>query len=179
MTHPDFRALYADLADRLQRAITSTKADYFYHEDREAIDHSRAALTDEPVPEGPSDEDIMGLMPQQMHEDLAAAARAMAGFDSPKAAMGAIRNILNCHAVHHARAVLARYGAQAVPVVDVRYEFAVYDALTDEPHAGGEAPTLEEAQREGQHYFAMYSEDGTVRLELRRVEMLPQPEAQP
>ena len=66
-----------------------------------------------------------------------------------------------------------------VPVADVRYEFAVYDALTDEPHAGGEAPTLEEAQREGQNYFAVYSEDGPMRLELRRVEMLPQPEVQP
>jgi hypothetical protein len=66
--------------------------------------------TPEPVSEGPSNEDIMALMPPQMHEDLAAAARAMAGFDSPKAAMGAIRNILNCHAVDHARAVLARWG---------------------------------------------------------------------
>jgi hypothetical protein len=67
-------------------------------------------LAPQPVPEGPTDEEIMALMPQQMHEDLAAAARAMAGFDSPKAAMGAIRNILNCHAVDHARAVLARWG---------------------------------------------------------------------
>lgn len=80
-------------------------------------DRARAALAAEPVPEGPSDEDIMGLMPQQMHEDLAAAARAMAGFDSPKAAMGAIRNILNCHAVHHARAVLALYGTHPAPVL--------------------------------------------------------------
>jgi hypothetical protein len=64
----------------------------------------------QPVPEGPSDEDIMALMPPQMHEDLAAAARAMAGFGSPKAAMGAIRNTVNWHAVDHARAVLDRWG---------------------------------------------------------------------
>ena len=47
----------------------------------------------------------------EREEALAAAARAMAGFDSPKAAMGAIRNILNCHAVDHARAVLDRWGS--------------------------------------------------------------------
>ena len=67
-------------------------------------------LPPQPTPLEPTDEEIMALMPPQMHEDLAAAARAMAGFDSPKAAMGAIRNILNCHAVDHARAVLDRWG---------------------------------------------------------------------
>ena len=82
----DRRATYSRIADLLSR------------------------LAPQPVPEGPSDEEIMGLMPQQMHEDLAHAARAMAGFDSPKAAMGAIRNILNRHAVDHARAVLDRWG---------------------------------------------------------------------
>lgn len=60
-----------------------------------------------------------------------------------------------------------------VSVGKVLYEFAVYDAETDEPQAGGAAPTLEEAEREGRHYFAMYSEDGPMRLELRRVEEIP------
>ena len=59
----------------------------------------------------PTDEEIMELMPQQMRDDLAAAARAMIGFDNPKAA-GAIRIILNRHAVDHARAVLAKWGHQ-------------------------------------------------------------------
>jgi hypothetical protein len=48
-TPPDFRALCDDLADRLQRAITSSKADYFYHEDRDAIDAARAALSTPPL----------------------------------------------------------------------------------------------------------------------------------
>jgi hypothetical protein len=56
-----------------------------------------------------SDEEIMELMPQQMRDDLAAAARALAGFDNPKAA-AACRIILNRHAVDHARVVLAKYG---------------------------------------------------------------------
>lgn len=46
---PDFRALCADLADRLQRAITSIRADDFYLEDRTALDAARAALNAPPL----------------------------------------------------------------------------------------------------------------------------------
>ena len=42
----DFRALCADLADRLQFAITSQRADANYQEDRDAIDRARAALAE-------------------------------------------------------------------------------------------------------------------------------------
>ena len=61
----------------------------------------------------PTDEEIMELMPQEMREDLAQAARALAGFDraNPKAT-AAMRIILNRHAVDHARAVLSRYSHQ-------------------------------------------------------------------
>ena len=53
----------------------------------------------------PTDEEIMELMPQQMRDDLAAAARALAGFDCANVkAAGAMRIILNRHAVDHARA---------------------------------------------------------------------------
>jgi hypothetical protein len=64
------------------------------------------------VTEHPSDEEIIELMPQQMHDDLAAAARALAevaGTDSRRA-MGVMRIILNRHAVDHARAALAKWG---------------------------------------------------------------------
>ena len=71
------------------------------------------ALLAQQEPEGPTDEEIMELMPQQMRDDLAAAARALTGDmpwpDNPKAAC-AMRIILNRHAVDHARAVLARWG---------------------------------------------------------------------
>ena len=59
----------------------------------------------------PTDEEIMELMPQRMRDDLATAARAMIGFDSPKV-IGTCRGILNRHAVDHARAVLAKWGNQ-------------------------------------------------------------------
>ena len=78
------------------------------------LDRARALLA-QPVAEGPTDEEIMELMPQQMRDDLAAAARALTGDmpwpDNPKAA-GAMRIILNRHAVDHARAVLAKWGHQ-------------------------------------------------------------------
>jgi hypothetical protein len=58
-----------------------------------------------------TDEEIMELMPQPMRDDLAAAARALAGFDRANIkAAGAMRIILNRHAVDHARAALARWG---------------------------------------------------------------------
>lgn len=59
----------------------------------------------------PTDEEIMELMPQQMRDDLSAAARALAGFDRVNIkAAGAMRIILNRHAVDHARAALAKWG---------------------------------------------------------------------
>ena len=69
--------------------------------------------TPQPVAEGPTDEEVMELMPQQMRDDLAAAARALAGFDRANIkAAGAMRIILNRHAVDHARAALAKWGHQ-------------------------------------------------------------------
>ena len=60
-----------------------------------------------------TDEQIMELMPQQMRDDLAAAAGALAGFDRANIkAAGAMRIILNRHAVDHARAVLDKWGRQ-------------------------------------------------------------------
>lgn len=61
----------------------------------------------------PTDEEIIELMPQQMRDDLAAAARALAGFDRANVkAAGAIRIILNRHVVDHVRAALAKWGCQ-------------------------------------------------------------------
>ena len=74
-------------------------------------DEARAYLA-QPKPEEPTDEEIMRLMPQQMHEDLAAAARALAEQASTisPSATGIMRIMLNRHAVDLARAVLARWG---------------------------------------------------------------------
>ena len=70
----------------------------------------------QPEPEGLTDEQIMELMPQQMRDDLSHAARAIAGFNPANIkAAGAMRIILNRHAVDHARAAIARWGRQPEP----------------------------------------------------------------
>lgn len=78
--------------------------------DNRLAKRTRAALA-EPEPEVPTDEEIMELMSQQMRDDLAAAARALSGFDPDNVkAASVFRIILNRHSVDHARAVLARWG---------------------------------------------------------------------
>ena len=111
MANP-YRAMCAELVEALHEHTCL----YEGHES-ELITCARALLA-QPVAEGPTDEEVMELMPQQMRDDLARAARAMIGFDSPKV-VGACRIILNRHAVDHARAVLAKWGTptpQPVPV---------------------------------------------------------------
>ena len=55
--------------------------------------------------------------------------------------------------------------------VIVRFEFEVLDEH-NQTVASGDAPTLEEAAREGHHYLQQYQQDGPCTLELRRVEVL-------
>jgi len=151
----DFRALCAELTAWAEK----TSAHYFQPPD--VLLRARAALADEPaVPEGrepvavteqPSDEEIMGLMPQQMHEDLAYAARAMAneaGTDNRKA-KGFMRIALNRHAVDLARAVLAHWGNPAPA-----------------PPADGEVAELVEwLQEEADDYECIGCEDSAAKCE--------------
>ena len=104
MTQPDFRALCTEL-------VTAFKDENTYTHRVEALDRARAAVAT-PPPAPPTDDEIMGLMPQQMHEHLATAVRAMAeqeGIDSTPA-KGIMRIILNRHIVDLARAALERWG---------------------------------------------------------------------
>jgi hypothetical protein len=96
-----------ELGDAIRRAWLKHGQDSW-----SAIADEVFAALAQPEPVAPTDEEIMELMPQQMRDDLAAAARAMIGFENPKAA-AACRIILNRHAVDHARAVLARWGTPA------------------------------------------------------------------
>ena len=115
MTNP-YRAMCAELlaAIQLYTKLNPAASDMSPFELTEKLMDAMAATgaaLAQPVAEGPTDEEVMELMPQQMRDDLAAAARAMIGFDNPKAA-AACRIILNRHAVDHARAVLAKWGHQ-------------------------------------------------------------------
>ena len=103
----DFRALCVELTDCLEKADWPPRYKVVF---QQWTYIARKALA-EPEPEGPTDEEIMELMPQQMRDDLAAAARALSGFDPDNIkAASVFRIILNRHCVDHARAVLARWG---------------------------------------------------------------------
>ena len=127
------------------------------------------ALLDQPVAEEPTDEEIMELMPQQMRDDLAAAARALAGSGRFRPAAGAIRIILNRHAVGHARAALAKWGHLTPQPVwaDIHYAWELEDA-EGEWQAGGSANRLEDVQREGNRYLQTYEQDGPHKLIIQR-----------
>ena len=100
----DYKQLCADLV------AWAEKTSAHYYSEPGVLIRARAALA-EPEPEDPTDEEIMELMPQQMRDDLAAAARSMAGFDPDNIkAASVFRIILNRHFVDHSRAVLARWG---------------------------------------------------------------------
>ena len=120
MTKHDYRALCAELLGELQ-ALRRAVADEIGCPSPEpsVIQRARAALA-QLEPAAPTDEEIMELMPQQMRDDLANAARALAGFDRANVkAAAACRIILNRHAVNHARAALAKWGRPAVQPVPV------------------------------------------------------------
>jgi hypothetical protein len=115
MTSP-YRALCAELLAALKSWSPHGGGPLECWEDREEeADLIARAETElaQPEPEEPTDEEIMELMDQQMHDDLAAAARAQAGFNRANVkAARAMRVILNRHAVDHARAVLSKWGHQ-------------------------------------------------------------------
>lgn len=68
---------------------------------------ARAALA-ENEPEWPTDEELMKLLPEDMHKELAYWSRIYAEQAGIKP--GLFRVILNTHMVDFARAVLARWG---------------------------------------------------------------------
>jgi len=70
MINPDFRALCAELTDRLQHAITSVNADSYYGENRDAVDRARAALA-QPEPVAGGQEPNAFAIVQMRLDDLA------------------------------------------------------------------------------------------------------------
>lgn len=73
---------------------------------------SMERLAPQPQPEGPSDEELLELMPQQFRDDLATVSRLAAHGTSPDVTPGIFRVSLNTGALDYARAVLARWGRQ-------------------------------------------------------------------
>ena len=117
----DYKQLCTELLDWLNFYNLSCNTDASTEQLNRAVacaDKARAELAE---PEGPTDEEIMELMPQQMRDDLAAAARALvrmevatqSSFDlNYIKAASTFRIILNRHVVDHARAVLTKWSRQ-------------------------------------------------------------------
>ena len=107
----DYRALCAELLQ---------ECEYLHDDeprDKELWDRARAALA---APEqGPTDEEIMELMPEQVREDLATVSRLAAHGAGSDVGPGLFRVTLNAGAVAHCRAVLARWGRPTVEPVPV------------------------------------------------------------
>ena len=163
MTNP-YRDMCSDLIDALDSGIPAGRIRM-----SPLADLARALLGQRELTV-PTDEEIMELMPQQLRDDLSHAARAVAGFDRANIkAAGAVRIILNRHAVDHARAVLAKWGTPPPQPVwaDIHYVWELEDAEGDW-QAGGSANSLEDVQREGNHYLQTYSKDGPHKLIIQR-----------
>jgi hypothetical protein len=100
----NFRAMCAELLEWAERTSSH------YYKQADVIVRARALLA-QPVPEVPTDEEIMELMPQEMRDHYRRVDRTLAGFDRDNAkAAGLVRIILSRHAVDHVRAALARWG---------------------------------------------------------------------
>jgi hypothetical protein len=107
----DYRALCAELLAWAER----TSAHYVAPPD--VIARARAALS---APEqGPTDEEIMELMPEQLWKDLATVSQLAAHGAGPDVGPGLFRVTLNTGIVEHCRAVLTRWGRPAVEPVPV------------------------------------------------------------
>jgi len=110
----NFRALCARMADELDhylQLLTDNRLKV-----HSLATEARAALS--ASEQGPTDEQIMELMPQQLREDLATVARLLAAHGTGiSVGPGLYRVTLNAGIVDHCRAVLARWGRPAVEPV--------------------------------------------------------------
>ena len=136
MTNPDYRAMCAELVDSLHKHTSMWEG----HE-IDLVTRARALL-DQPVAEGPTDEEIYNLFDWLKDEWQSNDERE---FPLPL----------------FTRAVLAKWG-HPIPQpeeTDIHYTWDLLD-VEGEWQAGGSAITLESVRREGNHYLQTYSQDG-------------------
>jgi len=101
----DYKALCARMADELDHYRQLLMDDR--REVHALATEARAALA-EPEPDEPTDEELLELMPEDLHKEFANWSRIYAEHADIKP--GLFRVVLNTHAVDFARAVFARWG---------------------------------------------------------------------
>jgi hypothetical protein len=116
MTEPTFRALCVELVD-----IATAHC----HPDDDAVGYcaavlsrARAALA-QTEPQGPTDEELLELMPETMRDEFGYAAKVCSDATGGQVKPGIFRLCLNHAALEYARAVLARWGRPAIEPVPV------------------------------------------------------------
>jgi hypothetical protein len=72
------------------------------------------ALLAQPEPQGPSDEELLELMPETMRDEFSYAAKVCSDATGGQVKPGIFRVCLNHSALEYARAVLARWGRPAI-----------------------------------------------------------------
>jgi hypothetical protein len=112
-TSISFRELCAELANELQ----GYKAANPMH-CRELLDRARAALA-QPEPQGPTDEELLELMPETMRDEFSYASQVCSDATGGQVKPGIFRVCLNRTALEYARAVLTRWGRPAIEPVPV------------------------------------------------------------
>ena len=155
----DFRALCIELVDKLHEQTSRWEG----HE-IDLVTRARALL-DQPVAEEPTDEELLRV-----------AATAIAPYEISGIAPGEYEAETECaveaygsELIDYARAVLAKWGTPPPQPVwaDIHYAWELEDA-DGERQAGGSANSLEDVQREGNHYLQTYSKDGPHKLIIQR-----------
>ena len=111
-----FRALCAELLDE---AIYLGSLPYEQDPDPDLIARARAALA-QPEPQGPTDEELLDLMPKTMRDEFSYAAKVSSDATGGQVKPGIFRVCLNHSALEYARAVLARWGRPAIEPVPKR-----------------------------------------------------------
>lgn len=116
----DFRALCAELLAALENegyAHWSTAPD----EDELCL-RARAALDEQPV--GPTDEELLDLMPETMRDEFSYAAKTCSDATGGAVKPGIFRVVLNTVVLEYARAVLARWAQPAATPIPVAERLA-------------------------------------------------------
>jgi hypothetical protein len=105
----DYKALAAELLTALEIQLDELALT------NRLCKRARAALA-EWDGAGPTDEELLELMPETMRDEFSYAAQVCSNATGDKVKPGIFRVCLNTAALEHARAVLARYGTHPRPI---------------------------------------------------------------
>ena len=105
----DYKKLCAELAQQLDDALDFTVSGETRRYMKELVGRALDALS-QPEPEGPSDKELLELMPEAMRDEFSYAAKTCSDATGGQVKPRIFRVCLNTAALEYAQAVLARWG---------------------------------------------------------------------